>query len=407
MPGLKKLATALIVFNLVAQILIFGLSQVSTKAIEEKIATALDSNTISITEYPQIKFRKTLIATVDNFSDCVEIGHARSHSGLSFSSRPSVMGGEGSPCLDLTQKWGGVDFEYSRFIHGSAAVIRIFAHVTSIETMKIVATVIIFLTLLVLIVSIWRKSTPLGLSVATYFFLLSDLPWQGLSLTHGIPTAISLITILAATQKNSLSSVNLGVLASLSGATYAVFAQLFTPLLFAALFSYFAIICRDSNSKREPESDVSMLFRLWVCGYFITMLVHSLMRFVLTTGDSASELQDGVSSRITQSLTGLIRVLYIQLVVNPSNYPMRFIGALILMLMFGYFLHGKLENGEKHGVNLKSFDTPVVYVSIWLLLMGGHNGHGWVGNLVWIVPVLIIFKMYISSISHSKDQGFN
>jgi len=403
MPGLKKLATALIVFNLVAQVLILGLSQISTKAVEEKIATAIDRNTISITEYPQIKFRKTLITTVDNFSDCVEIGHARSHSRFSFSSRPSIMGGEGLPCLDLTQKWGGVDFEYSRFIHGSAALIRVVAHITSIEIMKIVATVIILFTLLVLIVSIWRKSTPLGLSVAAYFFLLSDLPWQGLSLTHAIPTSISLITILAATRKNLLIRKNLEVLAILSGATYAVFAQLFTPLLFAALFSYFAIICGDSNRKKDSESDASMLFRLWVCGYFITMLVHSLLGFVLTTGDTASELQDGVSSRITQSLSGLIRVLYIQLVVNPSNYPMRFIGSLVLMLIFGYCLHEKLKGGERHGVNLKSFDTPVVYVSIWLLLMGGHDGHGWVGNLVWIVPVLIIFKMYLSSISDSKN----
>lgn len=406
MTELKKLATALIVFNLIAHVAILGLSQVSTRAIEEKIAIAIENKSVPITEYPQIKLRKTLIATVDNFSDCVEIGHARSHSRFSFSSRPTIMGGEGSPCLDL-EKMGRVDFQYSRFIHGSAAFIRAFAYFSSIEIMKMVVTLVIILTLILLTVSIWRRSTPLGISLATYFFLLSDLPWQGLSLTHGIPTAISLLTILISTRIHSLSRDNLKVLAILSGATYAFFAQLFTPLLFAALFAYFANVCRDLNKKKDSDSHASILFRLWVCGYFITMLIHGLLGLVLSTGDTTSELQDGISSRVTQSLTGLFRVFYIQLVVNPSTYPMRFIGALVLMFILGYFLHGKLKEKKKFEINAKFFDTPVVYVLIWLLLMGGHDGHGWVGNLVWVIPVLIIFEMYSSTSSDLKNQKLN
>jgi hypothetical protein len=137
------------------------------------------------------------------------------------------------------------------------------------------------------------------------------------------------------------------------------------------------------------------------------MLIHSLLGLVLSIGDTTSELQDGISSRITQSLTGLFRVLYIQLVVNPSTYPIRFIGALVLMLILGYSLHGKLKEEEKLELNIKFFDTPVVYVLIWLLLMGGHDGHGWVGNLVWVIPVLIIFKMYSSTSSDLKNQKLN
>jgi succinate dehydrogenase hydrophobic anchor subunit len=240
------------------------------------------------------------------------------------------------------------------------------------------------------------------MSLATYFFLVTDLPWQGLSLTHGIPTALALLTILAGTQMNTSRIDTLKVLAILSGATYAVFAQLFTPLLFAALFAYLPVICRDLNKQKNFNLDTAVLFKFWVCGYFITMLIHNLLGFLLRAEDKTSELQDGVSSRFTQSFTGLLRVVYMQVVVNPTTSPLRFIGILMLMLILGYFMHGKFTKPKKYEINLRTFDTPFVYISIWLLLMGGHDGHGWVGNLFWILPLLLIFQMYSHRLFSSK-----
>ena len=397
MTGLKKAAVALILFNLAISISIFGVSQVGTQAVEEKIAQAIKEQVVSISPYPVIKIRETPISTVDNYSDCIELGHARSHSQFSFSTRPTMSEeGEDSPCLDLTQM-GEVEFGYSRFIHGSAATVRAFSQFVSIETMKIVVSITIIFTLFLLSLFVWRKSTPLGIAVATYFFLISDLPWQGLSLTHGIPSALSLLAILVTTREKISSIDTLKVLAILSGAAYAVFAQLFTPLLFAALFAYISVILKSSHKEKFSETQATLLFKFWVSGYFITMLIHNLFGYFLNAGEATSELQDGASSRLTRSITGLIRVTYMQLVVAPSSYPLRFIGSLVLIFILGYLLHGKLNHKKIRKLKLIDFDNPIIYISIWILLMGGHNGHGWVGNLYWVCPLLLIFRVYLQS----------
>lgn len=102
MTGLRRAAVALILFNLAINIAIFGISQVGTQAIEEEIVTAIKDKVVSLSPYPIIKIRQTPIATIDNYSDCVELGHARSHSQFSFSTRPTISGAEDSPCFDLT-----------------------------------------------------------------------------------------------------------------------------------------------------------------------------------------------------------------------------------------------------------------------------------------------------------------
>lgn len=405
MKVLRKAAIALILFNLAINIAIYGISQIGTQAVEEEIVTALESKAVSDSPYPMIKIRETPITIVDNYSDCVELGHARSHSQFSFSTRPTISGTEDSPCLDLTQL-GEVDFGYSRFIHGSAATVRVFSQFVSIETMKIAVSITIFLTLLLLSLLVWRKSTPLGIAVATYFFLVSDLPWQGLSLTHGVPSALSLLAILATTGENFSSLEKLKVLAILSGATYAVFAQLFTPLLFAALFAYISIVLKSSTKEKFSETQVTSLFKFWVCGYFITMLIHNMLGFVLNSGETTSELQDGTYSRLTHSITGLIRVTYMQLILAPSSYPLRFIGSLILIFILGYFFYSKLSQAKTPKFRLSDFDTPIIYISMWILLMGGHNGHGWVSNLYWACPLVLIFKIYLQGDSSSRNQGF-
>jgi hypothetical protein len=263
--------------------------------------------------------------------------------------------------------------------------------------MKIVVSITIILTLFLLSLFVWRKSAPLGIAVTTYFFLISDLPWQGLSLTHGVPSVLSLLAILATTHQKFSSIDTLKVLAILSGATYAVFAQLFTPLLFAALFAYFSVILKNSKKEKFSETQATLLFKFWVSGYFITMLIHNLFGFFLNAGEATSELQDGASSRLTRSITGLIRVTYMQLVVAPSNYPLRFIGTLVLIFILGYLFHTKLSHAKIRRLRFIDFDNPIFYILIWILLMGGHNGHGWVGNLYWVCPLLLIFKIYLQN----------
>ncbi len=407
MTGLKKAAVALILFNLAISISIFGVSQVGTEAVEEKIAEAIKDKVVSISPYPVIKIRETPISTVDNYSDCIELGHARSHSQFSFSTRPTMSEEEGEdfPCLDLTQM-GEVDFGYSRFIHGSAATVRAFSQFVSIETMKIVVSITIILSLFLLSLFVWRKSTPLGISVATYFFLISDLPWQGLSLTHGIPSALSLLAILATTREKFSSIDTLKVLAILSGAAYAIFAQLFTPLLFAALFAYISVILKSSHKEKFSETQATLLFKFWVSGYFITMLIHNLFGYFLNAGEATSELQDGASSRLTGSITGLIRVTYMQLVLEPANYPLRFIGSLILIFLLGYSISRKLTPSSMRKFEVRDFDNPIFYISIWILFMGGHNGHGWVGNLYWVCPLLLIFRIHLYNRLVANDEEF-
>lgn len=97
----------LIAFNLISVIFITSLSQTNTKPIDRQIQKAFQNGSLTIINYPQIKFKKTLIATLDNFSDCIEIGHSRSRSRFSFSTRPSTSTSASSPCLDLSKSGGG------------------------------------------------------------------------------------------------------------------------------------------------------------------------------------------------------------------------------------------------------------------------------------------------------------
>ena len=327
------------------------------------------------------------LATLDHYSECVELGHVLSPQSSNFDSRPSAL--DPSPCRDLNlvlSASSSGEYEnqifYGRFWHGTAALTKLLLYVTDLSLIRGLLTVmILFLTCALLIVA-FRRDVFVGATLAVFFFLASDIPFQGMLLTHGIPTFVGLLFSFAAYFVPKSSNFLYYSLASLAGVFYAFFAQLYTPLLFMLLLVIFRIMRTNEGGLEDRFSTAVAGSIWWVFGYG-AMMIARFFEITLRLGIDATlaELSSSTTSKFTWNPFDLFVSLYHHTIIGTAGNHLRAIGIGLLMASLGFVV---AMASRRYVVDLKvaaKISLPLAFILAWYLVMLGHNGHGWVANL--------------------------
>jgi hypothetical protein len=353
-----------------------------------KIAT---QNQVPNSDYYYLYFRSTPIATVDNYSECIELGHVLSNSKLTFASRPGTGSQNSSPCEKFSREISaqGDQVFYGRFFHGTAAVLRIVLGITSYDVIREISTALILLLLTFLVFLIAKKSRFEAAILGLIIFGLTDFPFHGYSLTHGISTIAGLTMIFMLFFLRNQPKVIVISTAFIGGFTYCYFAQLYTPLVFALL----SVVIVASSRNRNLDNVNNFIFLAWVIGYFGGIGLR-FIQGVLVFGFKPMLEEDGggLINRLTSSLPGLARVTYMHLILNPSRFPIKIIAFLLLSFLLGMAATKIWKKNNSFKLQLPKF--PIVFTSIWYLCLGGHDGHGWVANLLFVLIGYVAIAIY-------------
>ena len=371
-------------------LLIGTLNVYSSKASMEGARSTLKEATkekIPTSDYFDVYFRSTPVATVDNYSECIELGHILSTSKLSFGSRPGVDAPDSSPCEIFPRNLNIQDDSifYGRFFHGTAALLRVVLDLASYHQIQIGTTLLLVLTLVFINILISRKHKVEAIACSIVLFGLTDFPFQGLSLTHGISTLVGLNGLLLLRKVSKKPKSVFILTAIICGFSYCYFAQLYTPIAFALL----GVLILALSTDEFTETLGNYFFCGWMFGYLSGVGLRFLQGVhQLGLGTMINEDSGGVTNRLTSSVPALVRVTYMHLILNPSKYPLKIASLIALGFMFGFAVSQVVFKTKSYAFKLPKL--PLLLTGIWYLALGGHDGHGWVANLLFIVLLYIL-----------------
>lgn len=396
-----KVLSVYLIFLLLSILFIKFASTLETGHLKRVITAGVNDGSLPAENYSKVGFQKFTLATTDNYSDCIEIAHGLSKSEFSFSTRPTTNQITELPCASLGIK-SDSEIGYGRFFHGSAALVKVIVNITGlgIKDIELLTSLLLNVSMAFITFLLFRQKRILGITTGIYFFAISDIPFQGLSLTHGIPTALALSTTIVAVWVARHSETQFYLLAAVSGGLYAIFAQLYTPLLFAAFAAYIPqILNRSPKGYYTPsfETNKTKTFVYWTLGYLLANVARLIWGALTLGSEIYREFQVGAETRVTSDLYLLFRTVYLHLIYYPSQYPLKVLGVYLFILFVGLQL-GKQRFDftgiwKMRGVLLVS---PLSFSIAWYLLMGGHNGHAWVGNFFWAFPLFLLYEVYLS-----------
>jgi hypothetical protein len=382
---------------------IISLDHYSAKLSPEKASLAIITavqNQIPKADYYDLYFRSTPVATVDNYSECIELGHVLSDSKLPFASRPGSASENSSPCEKFSREISsdGNQVFYGRFFHGTAAALRVFLGYVSYQEIQIISSVVILFLLTFLTLVLARKSRFEAAVFGLILFGLTDFPFQGNSLTHGISTIIGLIMVIVLLFLRDQSKVILFSTSLTGGFAYCYFAQLYTPLAFALL----SVVAVASSRNRDLENVSNHVFSAWIIGYFGGIGLR-FIQGALTFGLKPMLEEDGggLTNRLTSSISGLARVTYMHLILNPSKYPLKILVFLLISFLLGILVTNIWKETTSVKLHLPIF--PFAFTCIWYLSLGGHDGHGWVANLLFILIGYVVLALNPQKSSENKS----
>jgi hypothetical protein len=367
----------------------------------ERINVAFQTSAMSEENYSVLSIGPVKFAAVDNFSDCVEIGTlVDDKQNIAFS---RFFDEGGSPCKSLREVVSSPDqlrgekirelaVDYPRFWHGSATLIKPLLIFFDIELIKILVTALLLVSFFLIVLIANRRGIFYSFFIFVFLVLLSDFPFQGMSLTHGISTLAALVSALVIFAVRNqrpwmLVSATVG-----SGVAYAFFAQLFTPLLFMLIALMLLVFFRDSKvSHSTTRSTTTRIALFWVLGYFLMMSLR-FAQVAISSGltTATSELSSATASKFTFNIVNLFGAVYGHVFIQSDYYDLRILGMIILGLGFGLVM-SKPFSLQLLSRSLLDHAVPLTLVMGWYLVMLGHNGHGFVSNLTFGVAIYVLF----------------
>lgn len=346
------------------------------------IDNAVQTGSLSTLDYPILRFRMTQIATEDNYSNCIEIGHSVIQDRLPFSKHletKTLLNSMCSNILNATKSTEDTTVINARFFHGTSALLRILLSLISYFQLQVLISIMLLFLATWMTFEFAKKDKFLGLILGIFFFLLTDIPFQGLSPVHGISTCIGLGGALYVLKFLNLNKSNLLLTIFLLGGLYGFFAQFFTPALFAILLASVILVRTDKNTERYLAAKV---FLSYLFGYFFIEFIRFIQTaLILGFKQIGTEGGQGVNERLTHNPLQLIRITYMHLFVTTGQFPVRMVGIYLIFGILGFQI-GLLgaKNAVAHAGNPEFL--PFWLSISWYLLFAGHDGHGWVFNLI-------------------------
>lgn len=221
--------------------------------------------------------------------------------------------------------------DYSRYWHGSAALIRPLLLVTDVNGVKLAGfTAILILTGLLVLLLLRRQA---GFAAAGLVLALAGVQiWNvRLSLEYMPPFLIALLMCLLFVPAEKRGNVYLTVLAVVSGAATAFFDFLTVETITITLPLLLVFLIREQEQRLgDLRSNLLLLLKCmsaWGCSYGLTFLVKWTAASIVTGENKFSAAFASVGRRVYadeagQSVTGLQQFLY----AIPANLSAMFGG---------------------------------------------------------------------------------
>lgn len=370
---------------------LFAAAHLPTAPVHERLQAALADGRMWTQEYSVVQVGLIKVTLVDGWSECTALGQALSESALPFSERPNGrFNPDDGSCRALNDALVAPlsNFSYPRFYHGASALIRVAMQVMGLEWLRFLVTAVILALVGILCALTWATSRWLSAGLAVFFLVLTDTAYQGLSVSHGMSTAAGILgviaTLLVARRHPGLV---LGTAAA-SGVLYALIAQLYVPIEFAILtaIAVMAGALVDWPSRLRWIRLGAATSVTWMIGYAFAMIVRFIWIALADGLDaSTSEGSTAATTRLTSDLLQPIRTVVWNLIsVQMLEWKVRVLG-LVLLVGMACFLLGFARRWALGRPEVLWTGAPTALVALWIMTFGGHNGHGWVVNVLYAV----------------------
>jgi hypothetical protein len=375
------------------------------EAEQEKVLRAYEERVAGYEVYPRITIENKLyLTTLDFWSECITIGQAFGKGSIPFVDRPSGKIIHDNICDDVKGSMSSnlktLDkyYAYPQYIHGDAAVVKIILKLAELQTGKIVISLVILILMSSMIITLSRISRFVASIFFVYFFMLTDLIYQGFSLAHGIATSWALLIILGILFNVSRENKFFYALSFIGGSGYAIFSMMHNPIQFMGLLTMVSLL-GFLRSGLNLESSLKKSFYLtlvWALGGLSTMIVHWIIVGQTSYSDSLkSALSWGLSGRLHLNIFDSIYIFFGLLRVQIFQFSLTMFGLLVIFFILGYIVgFPKKVNNIRYSYYFYLLN-PTLNVLIWFILMTGHIGHGWTINLIFTSLINIVISIYL------------
>jgi len=378
-------------------------AQTPVAPVQERLEAAAADGRLWTQEYPVVSAGMIDVALVDAWSECTSLGQALSESALPFAERPN---GQYDPDQGSCKAFNDAliaplaMFSYPRFYHGASAVIRVALQVMNIEVLRLLVTLALLALIGILCVITWSQSRWLSAGFAVFFLILTDTPYQGLSVSHGISTAVGIAGVIAALVVSRRHPRFVFGTAAAAGVLYALVAQLYVPMEFAVLtaVAVMAMALKLQSERRRWLWTGAAVSVSWIAGYAFAMVVRFVWIALAQGADaSAEEGSTAAATRLTSSILQPIRTVVWNLIsIQMLEWKVRAIGLMVFIAMAAFLL-GYARKWVLAPSEVLIGLIPTGLTALWLQTFGGHNGHGWVVNVLYAVLMNAYFIILLNA----------
>jgi hypothetical protein len=401
-----KSSIAILIFATISCTTLIAISNLEIgKNEQNKVLEAFDTRITGYEVFPRITINNKLyLTTLDYWSECVTIGQAFSKGSTPFVNRPAGELSLQNICDDVkssmksdltsdSQKY----YSYPQYIHGDAAVVKIILKLTSIKNGKILLSLLLITLMLFIVYEMLKSDRLIGVVYFIYFFLLTDLVFQGFSLAHGIASLWALSIIIVIYKYILKGGKLIYAFSMIGGSGYAILSMMHNPIQYLGLVIMISFIgfSRYGLDLKEASTKSFNIAFFWGLGGVFTMIFHWLIVGIFSDGDSLGKaLNSGLTERFSVNPYDSVYIFFGLLKVQIFQFSLSMFGLLLMMFIFGYVSKGILKNKEyKYKVYLYLL-SPTILVGLWFLTMTGHIGHGWTINLLFTSLLNIVSVMY-------------
>ena len=367
-----------------------------------KVIDAFEQKITGYEVFPRITVNNKLyLTTLDYWSECITIGQAFSKGDLPFINRPAGKYAYENICDDVKGSMidnSGKYYSYPQYIHGDAAVVKIMLKFTSLKTGKVILLISLIFVMFLIVYALQKNSKLISAIYFIYFFMLTDLVFQGFSLAHGIASFWAL-TICLVIYWNVLKGGKLFYSYSLIGGSgYAILSMMHNPIQYIGLVGMISFIGLYMHGlDRQAAAKKSFLISIfWGVGGFLTMITHWLIVSRFSESETLGKaLNYGFTQRMQINIYDSIYIFFGLLRVHIFNFSITMFGLLLMMFIFGYASKRNMNNKK---INFKTYIYlyfPTLTTIIWFIFMTGHIGHGWTINLLFTSLLNVVSVIYI------------
>jgi len=144
----------------------------------------------------------------------------------------------------------------------------------------------------------------------------------------------------------------------------------------------------------------------WMVGYAFAMVVRFVWIALAEGVDaSTSEGSTAATTRLTSDLLQPIRTVVWNLIsVQMLEWKVRVLGLVILVGMATYLL-GFARRWALGRPEVLWTLVPTALAALWIMTFGGHNGHGWVVNVLYAVLFNVSLVCLLNYRAVQVDDG--